>query len=72
MKITDWMVRQEIIHGTMSMELYQYFHCINVGPTTPTFLGINPSKVLFPVDIQLGLINLESSFMRTKYVILSS
>jgi hypothetical protein len=28
MKIIDWMVRQEIIHGTMSMGLYQYFQSI--------------------------------------------
>ena len=28
MKITDWMVRQERIHGTMSMELYQYYQSI--------------------------------------------
>jgi hypothetical protein len=28
MKITDWTVRQERIHGTMSMELYQYYQSI--------------------------------------------
>ena len=31
MKITDWTVRHELIHGTrytVSMELYQYFHSI--------------------------------------------
>jgi hypothetical protein len=28
MKITDWTVRQERIHETMSMELYQYFQSI--------------------------------------------
>ena len=48
------------------------FTCINVGPTTPIFGGINPSRVLIQVDAQLGLITLVSSFMRTTYVILSS
>ena len=28
MKITDWTVRQERIHETMSIELYQYFQSI--------------------------------------------
>jgi hypothetical protein len=30
MKITDWTVRHERIHGKMSMELYQYVQSIKV------------------------------------------
>ena len=53
------------------LSFFFLFACINVGPTTPTFAGIHPSRVLIPVDAQLGLIHIASSSMHTKYVILS-